>query len=295
MVFTKSVWFSKTGRRWLVVDDIEMARPKGLLILFTSFKLLDILDDAAFRHVVNAMRDYVETGSEPEGLEPIEQVAFESQREALDGNIETYRRAITAHREAGRKGGRPKKTDGNQKVFDDNQTEPIGFSEKPNETNSPLKLKTNNYSDTKVSDSNSAEALPPTPKSRFSPPDVETVKSYFAEKGGTEAQAIRFHAYYESNGWKVGRNPMKNWKAAASGWISRDREQQQNKPAPGNTSRSAADVYADIFKGGDMIDDGEDHRTAGRGRCLFRQAPNRREPEGDFHGLGKVRPSDGPG
>ena len=117
------------------MDDIEMARPKGLLILFTSFKLLDILDDAAFRHVVNAMRDYVETGSEPEGLEPIEQVAFESQREALDGNIETYRRAITAHREAGRKGGRPKKTDGNQKVFDDNQTEPIGFSEKPNETN----------------------------------------------------------------------------------------------------------------------------------------------------------------
>lgn len=232
-----------------MVEDIEMTRPKGLLILFTSFKLLDILDDVSFRHVVNAMRAYVETGSEPEGLEPIEQVAFESQREALDGNIETYKRAILAHREAGRKGGRPKKTNENQKVFEDNQTKPIGFSEKPNETNSPLKLKTNNYSDTKVSDSNSAEALPPTPKTRFSPPDVETVKSYFAEKGGTEGQAIRFHAYYESNGWKEGRNPMKNWKAAASGWISRDREQQPNKPAPGNTSRSAADVYADIFKG----------------------------------------------
>lgn len=52
-----------------MVDDIEMARPKGLLILFTSFKLLDILPDAEFRHVVNAMRAYVETGSEPEGLE----------------------------------------------------------------------------------------------------------------------------------------------------------------------------------------------------------------------------------
>ena len=214
-----------------MVDDIEMARPKGLLILFTSFKLLDILPDAEFRHVVNAMRAYVETGSEPEGLEPIEQVAFESQREALDGNIETYRRAITAHREAGRKGGRPKKTDGNQKV---------GFSEKPNETNSPLKLKTNNYSDTKVSESSSAEALPPTPKSRFSPPDVETVKSYFAEKGGTEAQAIQFHAYYESNGWKVGRNPMKNWKAAASGWISRDRDEAKKANAPRNRAFMAS-------------------------------------------------------
>lgn len=231
-----------------MVDDIEMARPKGLLILFTSFKLLDILPDAEFRHVVNAMRAYVETGSEPEGLEPIEQVAFESQREALDGNIETYRRSILANRKNGRKGGRPRKAAETDGIAE----EPIktnGFSEKPTETDSPLKLKTNNYSDTKVSDSNSAEALPPTPKSRFSPPDVETVKNYFAEKGGTEGQAIRFHAYYESNGWKVGRNPMKNWKAAASGWISRDSEQQPNKPAPGNTSRSAADVYADIFKG----------------------------------------------
>ena len=221
-----------------MVDDIETARPKGLLILFTSFKMFDILPDAEFRHVVNAMRAYVETGSEPEGLELVEQVAFESQREAMNGSIETYQRSIFANRQNGKKGGRPRKA-----------TETHGFSEKPTETDKTYnKNKNNNNSDTKVSDSSSAEALPPTPKSRFSPPDVETVKSYFAEKGGTEGQAIRFHAYYESNGWKVGRNPMKNWKAAASGWISRDREQQPNKPAPG-TSRSAADVYADIFKG----------------------------------------------
>ena len=94
--------------------------------------------------------------------------------------------------------------------------------------------------DTKVSDSSSAEALPPPPKSRFSPPDVETVKSYFAEKGGTEAQAIRFHAYYESNGWKVGRNPMKNWKAAASGWISRDRDEAKKANAPRNRAFMAS-------------------------------------------------------
>lgn len=102
------------------------------------------------------------------------------------------------------------------------------------------KNKNNNNSDTKVSDSNSAEALPPTLKSRFSPPDVETVKSYFAEKGGTEGQAIRFHAYYESNGWKVGRNPMKNWKAAASGWISRDRDEAKKANAPRNRAFMAS-------------------------------------------------------
>ena len=231
-----------------MVDDIEMARPKGLLILFTSFKMLDILPDSEFRHVVNAMRAYVETGSEPEGLELVEQVAFESQREAMNGSIETYQRSIFANRQNGKKGGRPRKATETDGVAEE-PTETHGFSEKPTETDGGLKYKVQSTTDTKVSDSSSAEALPPTTKNRFSPPDVETVKSYFAEKGGTEGQAIRFHAYYESNGWKVGRNPMKNWKAAASGWISRDREQQPNKPAPGNTSRSAADVYADIFKG----------------------------------------------
>ena len=232
-----------------MVDDIEMTRPKGLLILFTSFKLLDILPDAEFRHVVNAMRRYVETGSEPEGLEPIEQVAFESQRKALDENVTTYQRAILAHRESGRKGGRPKKTDENQKVFEENQTEPIGFSEKPNETNSPQKLKTNNYSDTNVSERICADAPPSTKSKKFSPPDVETVKNYFAEKGGTEAQAIQFYSYYESIGWKRGKNPMQKWRAAATGWISRDREQHQNKPAQGSQYKTAAQAYADIFRG----------------------------------------------
>lgn len=106
-----------------MVDDIEMARPKGLLILFTSFKMLDILPDSEFRHVVNAMRAYVETGSEPEGLELVEQVAFESQREAMNGSIETYQRSIFANRQNGKKGGRPRKA-----------TETDGIAEEPTET-----------------------------------------------------------------------------------------------------------------------------------------------------------------
>ncbi len=30
---------------------------------------------------------------------------------------------------------------------------------------------------------------------------------------------IRIHSYYESNGWKVGRNAMKDWKAACRNWL----------------------------------------------------------------------------
>ena len=34
-------------------------------------------------------------------------------------------------------------------------------------------------------------------------------------------QSQRFFDYYESNGWRVGKNPMKNWKSSASGWLNR--------------------------------------------------------------------------
>lgn len=138
-----------------MADEIESIRPKGLLILFTSFKLLNILDDKSFRHVIAAMAAYVENGTEPEGLEPIEQVAFESQRKALDDNIEIYRKSTIAHREAGKKGGRPKKTEGNPEKpigFSENQMEPNGFTEKPKETNSTQILNIKDYSDTNVSD-----------------------------------------------------------------------------------------------------------------------------------------------
>lgn len=131
-----------------MAGEIENDRPKGLLILFTSFKLLNILDDKAFRHVITAMAAYVEKGEEPEGLEPIEQLAFESQREALDGNIQTYRKTAAANRENGRKGGRPRKP----KETDGFSEKPMETQTKPNETHESQKLRIKNYSDTDVSD-----------------------------------------------------------------------------------------------------------------------------------------------
>lgn len=57
---------------------------------------------------------------------------------------------------------------------------------------------------------------------RFVKPTVEEIKAYIFEKGYTfDAEA--FFAFYESNGWKVGRNPMKNWKMACTTWAKNNR------------------------------------------------------------------------
>lgn len=42
-------------------------------------------------------------------------------------------------------------------------------------------------------------------------------------------EAQRYWDYYQSNGWKVGRNPMKDWKAAVRNW-------QRNADKPTRTN-----------------------------------------------------------
>lgn len=62
---------------------------------------------------------------------------------------------------------------------------------------------------------------------RFCPPTLEEVQSYVLEKG-IEIDAEKFVAYYESNGWMVGRNKMKSWKSAIITW--KKNEEKYNQP-----------------------------------------------------------------
>lgn len=52
---------------------------------------------------------------------------------------------------------------------------------------------------------------------KFVKPTLEELKAYIAENGYTFT-AESFMDYYESNGWKVGRNPMKSWQATCRTW-----------------------------------------------------------------------------
>ena len=52
---------------------------------------------------------------------------------------------------------------------------------------------------------------------RFTPPTVDEVREYCRERNNN-VDAERFVDYYTANGWKVGKNPMKDWKAAVRTW-----------------------------------------------------------------------------
>ena len=56
------------------------------------------------------------------------------------------------------------------------------------------------------------------------PPTLEEVTAYCQERNNN-VDPERWFNYYTSNGWKVGRNPMKDWKAAVRTWERDDRPQ----------------------------------------------------------------------
>lgn len=65
-------------------------------------------------------------------------------------------------------------------------------------------------------------------KAEFAPPSVEEVKKYCDErKNGINAE--QFVNYYTVNGWKIGKNKMKDWKLAIRSWEIRMRKSENDE------------------------------------------------------------------
>ena len=60
---------------------------------------------------------------------------------------------------------------------------------------------------------------------KFTPPSLSDVVTYLEDL----VLSKKFYCHYESNGWKVGKNSMKSWKAAADQWRAREINQTKTK------------------------------------------------------------------
>lgn len=77
-----------------------------------------------------------------------------------------------------------------------------------------------------------AEPAAPKPATRrrtppMQRPTVWEVENFCRTQDLQLVDAQRFVDYYEANGWKVGRNPMRSWQAAARNWQRRELQYQQ--------------------------------------------------------------------
>lgn len=75
------------------------------------------------------------------------------------------------------------------------------------------------------------------PSQKFIKPTLQEVAAYIDEKGYSFS-AEQWMAHYEANGWRVGPNPMKDWKAACRTW---GKNKSFNRNAPESKEHTSAD------------------------------------------------------
>lgn len=61
---------------------------------------------------------------------------------------------------------------------------------------------------------------------KFTPPTTEELQLQAVKIGLPEREAQKFFCYYASNGWRVGKNKMKQWRIALTGWKLRWEERR---------------------------------------------------------------------
>lgn len=89
------------------------------------------------------------------------------------------------------------------------------------------KIAVNKYNDNgfnKLNPNNRKEGV------RFQKPTIEDIKVYCIVRKN-RVDPVAFYNYYESNGWRVGKNPMKDWKAAVRTWESREESRPRTESA----------------------------------------------------------------
>ena len=87
------------------------------------------------------------------------------------------------------------------------------------------KVKESKVKESKVKEKESIEKVA-TKRTAFVAPSLQEVKDYISEKGYT-VDAQRFIDFYEAKGWMIGKNKMKDWRAAVRTWMRRPDEPQK--------------------------------------------------------------------
>lgn len=193
-----------------------MVTLRDSVVFYRSFyEAIKDLPAEQFKASVKSIMDYGLDDKIPE-TNGIEKTVYIMAKPQIDANNTRYKN--------GTKGGRPVtklKPSNNQKITElksnNNQTKPNSHFEEPKDN-----VKEKDKDNVKEKDNKT-----------FIPPSVGDVSEYCLSMG-YHVSAESFVDFYTSKGWMVGKNKMKDWKAAVRNW---NRSQRQESTAKAEKNR----------------------------------------------------------
>jgi hypothetical protein len=190
------------------------------IVFYRSFyEAIKELSAEEFRNAVMAIMEYGLNDSEID-TSGVAKAILIMAKPQIDKNNKRYENGL-------RGGTKPKQNQNETKLeSNSNQTrtklEPnsnqSGTKAEPKRTNPEPNDNVNDNDNVNVNDIKESEEKKP----RFYPPTLEELKNYIADNK-YNVDPERFIDYYTANGWTVGKNRMKDWKAAVRNW---DRSQK---------------------------------------------------------------------
>ncbi len=186
---------------------------KAVLIQPSFYEAMKVLPDDERLLLYDCICEYSLNGIEPAKLPPIANSLFILMKPNIDSSNNRYSASV----ENGKKGGAPKGNQNARKQPRNNQSE-----QPKNNHDSDCDFDSESNYDC----DNSVDK--PHTRHRFAPPTAEDVRIYCQEQGFS-VDAEKFVDHYESNGWMVGKNKMKDWKATVRNW------NRKEKPHNGKT------------------------------------------------------------
>lgn len=234
-------------------------------IFYRSFyEALEGMDKESQADCLMALSKYALTGETGE-MKPIVKMFLMMAKPQIDANNKRFENGCKGG-EFGKLGGRPRKTPIEEKEENENpKITPKKPLKNPTETpnvndnvnvikeNNNLAVITKEIKNQKPLEEqidleewikeNKQEPLP-AKQTKFKKPTADEVEAYVRESGYA-VSAERFIAYYDSVGWKVGKNPMKDWKAALRGWAIREQARERTLRAASGLVGVRSETYGE--------------------------------------------------
>lgn len=175
-------------------------------MFFENFKTTaDKLPDDLRLKFYDALTDYAFSGKEPEDAVIAALVnALKPSLDKIDGRVNN--------------GGNHNPKGTNQHKVESKEVNSGQFEVNSGQFRSiPLETETETETEKKEKDTLKGIQKEKPENKKFIKPTLAEVQAYCRERQNN-VDAERWLDYYEANGWKVGKNPMKDWRAAVRTW-----------------------------------------------------------------------------
>lgn len=262
-----------------------MAQEKGLLLYISDYSRFEKLSPKDCQGLLLALFDYIEGESDPKVPEKARR-EFKEITAHLDKSKKKYEETCKRRAEAAQKRWEQERKkneheddanalktnanamqnsmqsdmqkNANAQICIENDMQKNAYSYSNSNYKSYSKSNSYSYiSDTNVSDIDMSVGEDKSPPARsrshshFKPPTVEEVSEYCRERNnGINPQ--RFVDYYTANGWKVGKNAMRDWKAAVRTWEGKDGVNNQRAESPRDNQSNSGSSLSDLSAWEDM-------------------------------------------